>query len=99
MMAETLQNSIRSGVNVIVVTRPAEDYAEKDRGRINNILNFLIDKGIEVVKKPQIYQKYAVIDGRINWYGSVNLLGYDSAEESIMRLESVGIAGELLKIK
>jgi phosphatidylserine/phosphatidylglycerophosphate/cardiolipin synthase-like enzyme len=97
-MAEALQNSIKTGVNISVVTRPAEDYAAKDYRKIDNILNFLIDKGIEAVEKPQTHQKYAVIDGRVVWYGSINLLGYGGAEESIMRLESVGIAGELLKI-
>jgi len=41
---------------------------------------------------------YAAIDQRIAWYGSINLLSYGEAEESIMRLESQVIAGELLKI-
>jgi len=39
-----------------------------------------------------------VIDGRTTWYGSINLLSFGSAEESIMRLESLTISGELLKI-
>jgi len=36
----------------------------------------------------------AVIDQRIVWYGSVNILSYGSAEESIMRLDSLNIANE-----
>ena len=31
------------------------------------------------------------------WYGSINLLSYGSAQESIMRLESPNIAQELLQ--
>jgi hypothetical protein len=37
-----------------------------------------------------------VIDQNIVWYGSINLLSYGSAEESIMRFENMEIAGELL---
>jgi len=32
------------------------------------------------------------------WYGSINLLSYGSAQESLMRLESPNIAQELIKI-
>ncbi|KJR46711.1 hypothetical protein UF75_2894 [Desulfosporosinus sp. I2] len=33
---------------------------------------------------------------RIVWYGSINLLSFGSAEESIMRLDSPNIANELI---
>jgi hypothetical protein len=39
----------------------------------------------------------AVLDQRIIWYGSINLLSIGIAEESIMRLESPNIAHELMK--
>lgn len=39
---------------------------------------------------------YTVIDGRICWYGSVNILSFGKSEESVMRLESSEIAGELI---
>lgn len=37
------------------------------------------------------------MDQRIVWYGSINLLSFGGAEESIMRLESPTIANELVK--
>jgi hypothetical protein len=37
------------------------------------------------------------MDQKIVWYGSINLLSFGSAEESIMRLESPNIANELMK--
>ena len=37
--------------------------------------------------KANIHQKFAVIDQKIVWYGSINLLSYGSAQESLMRLE------------
>jgi phosphatidylserine/phosphatidylglycerophosphate/cardiolipin synthase-like enzyme len=50
-----------------------------------------------MVFKSNIHQKFEIIDQRIVWYGSINLLGYGRSEETIMRIESAGIAHELLK--
>lgn len=47
--------------------------------------------------RSNIHQKFAIIDQKVVWYGSINLLSFGSAEESIMRLESSNIASELLK--
>ena len=41
------------------------------------------------------HQKFTVLDQRTVWYGSVNFLSFGAAEESIMRLESPEIAGQL----
>jgi superfamily II DNA or RNA helicase len=49
------------------------------------------------VFKSNSHQKFAVMDQRIVWYGSINLLSYGSAQESIMCIESASIANELLK--
>jgi len=54
--------------------------------------------GVRLLLKANIHQKLAVIDQKIVWYGSINLLSYGSAQESLMRLESPNIAQELLKV-
>jgi hypothetical protein len=41
-------------------------------------------------------QKFAIIDQKTIWYGSINLLSYGSSEESMMRIESTKIAYELI---
>jgi phosphatidylserine/phosphatidylglycerophosphate/cardiolipin synthase-like enzyme len=97
-MLNTLEGCMLSGTMLTVVTRPATDYADKDKARVSGLLRLLRDKGIKVVEKTKIHQKFAVIDGRIVWYGSINLLSFGSAEESIMRLDSAGIANELMSV-
>ena len=62
------------------------------------MIELLRTQGVVVTLRSSIHQKFAVIDRRITWYGSINLLSFGSAEESIMRLESKGIAEELLRI-
>ncbi len=81
---------------VAVVTKSPDNYAEKDRAKIKECIELLSRNGITVQTKDRIHQKYAVIDQRLIWYGSINLLSYGSSEESIMRIENVDIALELL---
>ena len=45
------------------------------------------------------YQKFAVMDGSVVWYGSVNLLSFGASQESVMRLVSSSIARALLTEK
>ena len=59
-------------------------------------MQLISDSGITVISKPNIHQKFAVIDQNTIWYGSINLLSYGSAEESIVRFENSEIASELL---
>jgi superfamily II DNA or RNA helicase len=84
-------------VAVVVVTRPASAYKDKDRPALEESLASLQEAGVRILFKANIHQKFAVIDQKIVWYGSINLLSYGSAQESIMRLDSPKIAQELMK--
>ena len=43
-------------------------------------------------------EHFAIVDQEIVWYGSMNLLGKISAEESMMRVPSRKIAAELMEM-
>ena len=43
-------------------------------------------------------EHYAVIDNKIVWYGSMNLLSKDDLEDNIMRVVDKNIAAELLEM-
>ena len=60
-------------------------------------LDLLTNNGVRVAFKSNIHQKFAIMDQKVVWYGSINLLSYGSAQESIMRIESSNIANELMK--
>ena len=79
------------------MTRPKEDFPEKDHSALQKALNLLTSNGINIIFKSNIHQKFAIMDQKIVWYGSINLLSYGSAQESIMRIESSNIANELMK--
>ena len=96
-MIPCMKNAIDKKVKVHLVTRPIKDFKGKDVTALQDTFNLLRDAGVEIIFRPNIHQKFAIMDQRIVWYGSINLLSFGGAEESIMRLESPTIANELMK--
>ena len=96
-MTEQLKIAIGKKIRVVIVTRPKEDFQPKDHPSLQRTLDLLKNSGVSVVFKSNIHQKFAIMDQKVVWYGSINLLSYGSAQESIMRIESSNIANELMK--
>ena len=96
-MLQHLQIAAGRNIRVIVVTRPKKDFKPNDHAALQRALDLLTDNGVSVVFISSIHQKFAVMDQKIVWYGSINLLSYGSAQESMMRIESTNIAHELMK--
>ncbi len=95
-MIKELDFAIANKANITIVTRPASDFTNKDLSSWKDAIEHLKTAGIHLVFKSNIHQKFAIFDQKIVWYGSINLLSYGSAEESMMRIESTKIAYELI---
>lgn len=91
-----LEPVLAKKVKITVLTRPSEDFQNKDLTAWKEAVKQMETIGIHLVFKPNIHQKFAIIDQKIVWYGSINLLSYGSAEESMMRIESNKISYELV---
>jgi phosphatidylserine/phosphatidylglycerophosphate/cardiolipin synthase-like enzyme len=94
-MLPVMRTALERGVKVVVITRPASDFKESQA--LEQLLDLIQEAGITLVYKSSIHQKFAVFDQLIIWYGSINLLSFGHSEESIMRLESLNIANELMR--
>ena len=95
-MLNNLRSAINNKVKIIIITRPEDNYKSKDLKSINETLYLLKETGIHVILRSNIHQKFAVIDKKTVWYGSINLLSFGNSEESMMRLECINIAAELI---
>ncbi len=95
-MLNILSYGINNGAKLTIITRPESDYKGKNREKFSDMINTIKLTGSNLIFKSNIHQKFAVIDQRIVWYGSINFLSFGSSEESIMRLDSVNIANELI---
>lgn len=91
-----LSTAIENGVCVTVVTRPPEDFKEKDRENVITCSELLQKQGVTVKYRSDFHQKFTVVDQSVVWYGSVNFLSFGTHEESIMRFENNDIAGQLM---
>ncbi len=96
-MMGSFENILKKQVKITIVTRPVKDFNENKTLMLKRIFSLLTDAGVNVVFKSNIHQKFAVIDEKIIWYGSINLLSFGYAQESIMRLMSGNISYELTK--
>ena len=86
------------GVKVTIVTWHPDAYKYgKDDVRME-LMERLRKAGFEIRLVEETCEHYAVIDNEIVWYGSVNLLSKEDAEDNLMRVCSKDIAAELLEI-
>ncbi len=85
-----------SNVSVTIVTRPPDDFKDRNKQSVIDCSEQLKQYGIKVIYKSDFHQKFAIIDQSVVWYGSVNFLSFGTHEESIMRFENSDVAHQLM---
>ena len=84
-------------IQVSVVTRPSDAFQGKSSADAFRAIQHLRGCGATVSCKKAIHQKFAVIDEKIVWYGSINLLSFGASQESIIRIVTGSVARTLFK--
>ena len=64
---------------------------------VPNGVTILQNNNVNVISKEFIHQKFAIIDEKIVWYGSINFLSFETSKESVMRIVTGSVAGKLIK--
>ncbi len=88
MLRPALDKALGSGVKVTVRTRPDGEA-----------VSLLENWGIAVETREELWQRCAVIDKTIVWYGSIDYLSYSAKDANALRFESADIAGEVLELQ
>ena len=96
-MLEYLEDACRNGVRIYIITRPPDTMTDKNKAVHQGVVKMLEQAGVSVSFRANIHQKFAIVDNRVVWYGSINLLSFGKSEESIMRLDNADIAGLLME--
>lgn len=92
----TIKPRILETVTVSVMTKSAEGIANpQHRANRMQLMASLADTGIDLQQQDSIGPKCALIDRKIVWYGSIDILGNQSNDASFIRLESTKLAEEL----
>lgn len=87
---------IPDGVTATVITGNEESFKPDTWVKIQSAIDLLRQNQVQVISSPKVYQRYAVIDRQLVWYGGINYLGFEKAAQGAMRLSSTELAKELL---
>jgi superfamily I DNA and/or RNA helicase len=91
---ETFKNLKNAEVELICLTKPLDEKSNMDESsKIHQELELLFK---EVRTIPKMHEKIAVIDSRIVWLGSLNILSHKNASEIMMRVESPDFAKSII---
>lgn len=94
----TIKPRIPKTVAVSVRTKSAESIVNpQHRSNRMQLIESLANKGIDVQQQEVTGPKCVLIDRKIVWYGSIDVLGNQSNDASFIRLESTKLAEELYK--
>jgi len=92
----TLQKLCVKGVKVIVNTKPLEEHDTLLYRQALQAISSLQEIGVTVLMTVGHHRKIAVIDD-ILWEGSLNILSQNDSCEVMRRIESPGLAEQMLK--
>jgi len=84
---KTLKEFHASGIQVAILT--SEESSQTD---------YLKSLGLYVKIVPKLSLSSCVIDRSTVWYGSVNILGYATEEDNIIKITDMKLANELLDV-
>jgi len=93
-----LKEKQMSGVQVTIVTWTPDSYGFGDAAYWMQLHEDMRRAGFYIRTVEEYCDRFAVIDQEVVWYGNINLLAKDKVDDSIMRVRSKGIAGELMEI-
>ena len=93
-----LKEKQMTGVQVTIVTWTPDSYGFGDAAYWMQLHEDMRRAGFYIRTVEEYCDRFAVIDQEVVWYGNINLLAKDKVDDSIMRVRSKGIAGELLEI-
>ncbi len=97
-LLKLLEKRMDQGLQVIVVTLQPDRYKSGDPAHFLRLQEEMRQAGIQLNLVENYCEHFCVIDRNVVWYGSMNFLGKEDAEDNLMRVCSPNIAAELLEL-
>mgnify|MGYP000619896898 FL=1 len=93
-----LKEKQMSGVQVTIVTWTPDSYGFGAAAYWMQLHEDMRKAGFYIKTVEESCERFAVIDQEVVWYGNINLLAKNKIDDSIMRVISKEIAGELMEL-
>lgn len=92
------KNLLDRKVNIIIITRDPIDHDEYIRDQATNEILYCNEIGVKIVLlSGNHHRKLAMLDRKILWEGSLNILSQNSSQEIMRRIEGQQIVTEMIK--
>ena len=93
-----LKEKQEAGLRIVIVTWKPDRYGYGDSEYWMELQERMRRSGFEMNLVEDYCEHYCIVDREIVWYGSMNFLGKEDAEDNLMRVDSRAIAAELLEL-
>jgi hypothetical protein len=71
-------------VKIFVITKTFKSQALKPY-ELKKLKQLFEDLRVKIIEKPYLHEKLAVVDNKIFWFGSLNILSHEKSSELMMR--------------
>jgi KaiC/GvpD/RAD55 family RecA-like ATPase len=82
-------------VNLRIYTKPPSEQGGSLAEHAEQVIQQLQSIGATVIQRKGMHQKIALIDDRIAWEGSLNILSHNDTQEQMRRIEGVNAVKEI----
>jgi len=96
-LMDFLRVLLAKGVEMRVYTRPPAQQRGSLSDHAEQVIKQLETIGAKVVQRKGMHQKIAVIDDRIVWEGSLNILSHKDTQEQMRRLDGRNTVQEVIR--
>ena len=79
-----------------VYTKPKLEQPQSLREHFGEVERRLKDVGVRFHVRPGMHEKVGVLDNKVLWHGSLNILSHNDTRESMLRFESPELVREVL---
>ncbi|MBF7081701.1 AAA family ATPase [Desulfallas sp. Bu1-1] len=96
-MMEFFRVMLGNGIKIRVYTRPPGQQSGTLSEHAEQVIAQLEAIGAKVVQRKSMHQKVAIIDDRIAWEGSLNILSHRDTHEQMRRFEGENAVKEIIR--
>ncbi len=94
---DPLRAALARRVRVRILTRPPDEPGGGTTNEVGELVGALRNLGVTVDLRARMHEKIAILDGRILWHGSLNILSHRDTHESMLRIESPAACSQLAR--
>ena len=89
---------IGKGVSICIYTRPISQQGQSLATHAESVIDQLESIGVKVIRRNKMHQKIAIIDGKVVWEGSLNILSHIDGREQMRRIAEQETAKEIIRL-